>query len=97
MKQYIIERDIPGVGALRPEELAAASEKSNAVLATLGGRVKWHFSYVVDDKTFCVYEADGVANVMEHARLSGFPASKVSEVRSVMSPQTARGAASAPA
>lgn len=89
MKRYVIERNIPGVGAMTAPQLKDASATSNAALAQLGGRVQWVQSYVVDDKTFCIYLADSEANVHEHARLSGFPASRVSEVRSIIEPMTA--------
>ena len=46
-------------------------------------------SYVVDDKTFCIYLAENETAVQEHARLSGFPANKVSEVRNIIDPMTA--------
>jgi hypothetical protein len=51
--------------------------------------VQWLQSYVVDDKTFCIYVAENEAAVHEHARLSGFPANNVSEVRTVIDPTTA--------
>lgn len=89
MKRYVIERNIPGVGALNGAQLKDASATSNAALAQLGGKVQWVQSYVVDDKTFCIYLADDETQVQEHARLSGFPASKVSEVRNVIEPMTA--------
>jgi hypothetical protein len=89
MKRYVIERDIPGVGGLNAAQLKDASATSNAALAKLGGKVQWVESYVVDDKTFCIYLADSEAQVQEHAKLSGFPASRVSEVRSVIEPMTA--------
>lgn len=89
MKRYVIERDIPGVGGLNGAQLKNASATSNAALAKLGGKVQWVQSYVVDDKTFCIYLADSEAQVQEHAKLSGFPASRVSEVRSVIEPMTA--------
>jgi hypothetical protein len=89
MKRYVIERNIPGVGQLNGEQLKDASATSNAALARLGGKVQWVESYVVDDKTFCIYLADNESSVHEHAKLSGFPASKVSEVRSVIEPMTA--------
>ena len=89
MKRYLIERDIPGVGQLNGQQLKEASATSNAALAKLGGAVQWVQSYVVDDKTFCVYLAEHEADVQEHARLSGFPASRVTEVRSVIEPMTA--------
>ncbi|MBN8490281.1 MAG: DUF4242 domain-containing protein [Burkholderiales bacterium] len=89
MKRYVIERNIPGVGRLDDAQLKDASATSNAALARLGGKVQWVQSFVVDDKTFCIYLADDEAQVHEHAALSGFPASKVSEVRSVIEPMTA--------
>ena len=89
MKRYVIERNIPGVGGLNGAQLKDASATSNAALAKLGGKVQWVQSYVVDDKTFCIYLADDETQVQEHARLSGFPASKVSEVRNIIEPMTA--------
>ena len=89
MKRYVIERNIPGVGRLNREQLKDASATSNAALGKLGGKVQWVESYVVDDKTFCIYLADEESSVHEHAKLSGFPASRVSEVRSVIEPMTA--------
>lgn len=89
MKRYLIERAIPGVGQLNGEQLKQAAATSNAALAKLTGKAQWVESFVVDDKTFCVYLADDESMVHEHARLSGFPASKVTEVRRVIDPMTA--------
>jgi hypothetical protein len=89
MNRYVIERDIPGVGALNPQQLKEAAATSNAALAQLSGKVQWMESFVVDDKTFCIYLADDEAAVHEHARLSGFPASRVTRVRGVINPMTA--------
>lgn len=90
MRRYIIERDIPGVGKLNDQELKGAAAKSNEALAKLAGKAQWLESFVVDDKTFCVYLAENEAAVHEHARLSGFPASKVTEVRGIIDPSTAK-------
>ncbi len=89
MKRYIIERDISGVGKLNDEELWGAAAKSNAALARLAGKAQWLESFVVEDKTFCVYLAENEAAVHEHALLSGFPASRVTEVRNIIDPSTA--------
>jgi hypothetical protein len=89
MKRYLIERDIPGVGNLNREQLKGAAATSNDALAKLSGKAQWVESFVADDKTFCVYLAEGEAAVREHARLSGFPASKVTEIRGVIDPMTA--------
>jgi hypothetical protein len=90
MKRYVIERDIPGVGGLTAQELQAASAKSNAALAQLAGKVQWVNSYVAGDKTFCIYLAEDEAAIREHARISGFPASKITEVTSIIDPTTGR-------
>lgn len=89
LKRYVIERNIPGVGQLNDEQLQGAAAKSNDALAQLAGKVQWVQSYVVDDKTFCIYLAESEASVQEHAKLSGFPANKVSEVREIIDPMTA--------
>ncbi len=89
MKRYVIERNVPGVGQLDGKQLKGVAETSNGALAKLAGKVQWEHSYVVDDKTFCVYLADDVAAVQEHAKLSGFPANRVTEVRAVIDPMSA--------
>jgi Protein of unknown function (DUF4242) len=89
MKRYVIERDLPGVGGMNREQLKGAAATSNGALDQLGGKVQWVHSYVVDDKTFCIYLAENETAVQEHARLSGFPANKVSEVRNIIDPMTA--------
>ena len=88
MKRYVIERDLPGVGGMSSDELCGASQKSNAALAELAPRVQWEHSYVAGDKTFCVYLAEDVAAIEEHARISGFPATKVTEVKTIIDPTT---------
>jgi hypothetical protein len=89
MKRYLIERDIAGVGHLSGEQLKGAAATSNAALEKLSGKAQWVQSFVVDDKTFCIYLADSESAVHEHAKLSGFPASRVTEVRSIIDPMTA--------
>jgi hypothetical protein len=89
MKRYVIERNLPGVGGMNREQLKGAAATSNAALAKLPGKVQWEHSYVVDDKTFCIYLAESEGAVQEHSRLSGFPANKVTEVRTIIDPMTA--------
>lgn len=89
MKRYVIERDLPGVGGLSRTELRDAAATSNGALAKLSGKAQWLQSFVADDKTFCIYLADGEDSVKEHARLSGFPATRITEVRGIIDPTTA--------
>ena len=89
MPKYVIEREIPGAGNLKPEELRAISQKSCGVLRKLGPQVQWLQSYVTQDKIYCVYIAPDENTVREHAAQGGFPANRISEVRTVIDPTTA--------
>jgi hypothetical protein len=91
MKRYVIERDLPGVGGMNREELKGAAATSNEALAKLAGKAQWVQSFVADDKTFCIYLADDEEAVAAHARISGFPANKITEVRNVIDPMTGQG------
>ena len=92
MPTYVIERTLPGAGALSADELRAVAQKSNGVLAEMGPRVEWQHSYVTGDKIYCVYSASSEELVREHARLGGFPADSVQRVESVIDPTTAEPA-----
>jgi hypothetical protein len=89
MPKYVIEREIPGAGALSPETLQAISQTSCGVLRKMGSEIQWLHSYVTDDKVYCVYIAPNEEMVREHARQGGFPANSVSQVRTVIDPTTA--------
>lgn len=89
MKKYLIEREIPGVDRLSADELKGAAATSNAALCQLGPKAQWVQSFVAKDRTFCLYLAEDEAAVHEHARLSGFPANRVTEVVGVIDPTTA--------
>jgi hypothetical protein len=88
MKRFLIERDIPGVGTLEREQLREAAKKSNAALRQLGPDIQWIESFVAGDKTFCVYLAKDAEIIREHARISGFPATKITEIRKTIDPTT---------
>lgn len=89
MPKYVIEREIPGAGNLKAEELRAISQKSCSVLRKLGPQVQWLQSYVTQDKIYCVYIAPDENAIREHAAQGGFPANKISEIREVIDPTTA--------
>ena len=91
MKKYMIEREIPKVGTLECGQLRDAAAKSNEALRQLGPDIQWLESFVADDKTFCVYLAKDQAIIHKHAELSGFPASKVTEVGKIIDPTTEAG------
>lgn len=88
MPKYVIEREIPGAGKLTPDQLQGISQKSCGVLSGMKG-VQWLHSYVTDDKIYCVYIAPNEEAVREHARQGGFPANKVSAIKTTIDPTTA--------
>lgn len=89
MPKYVIEREIPGAGALTGDQLQAISQKSCGVLRNLGPAVQWVHSYVTDNKIYCVYIAPNEDLVRQHAEQGGFPANQISEVKSIIDPTTA--------
>ncbi len=89
MPKYVIEREIPDAGKLSAQELQAISQKSCGVLKQMGLQIQWVQSYVTDDKIYCVYIAPNEEMVREHANQGGFPANRISEVKSVIDPTTA--------
>ena len=89
MRRFVIEREIPKVGSMDGQQLKAAAAKSNAALAQLSPEIQWEHSYVVGDKTFCIYMAKDEAVIRKHAEISGFPANRITEVRNVIDPMTA--------
>jgi hypothetical protein len=90
MRKFIIEREIPKVGTLQREQLREVAKTSNAALAKIGTDIQWVMSYVADEKTFCVYLAKDEAIIRRHAEISGFPATKITEIKRVIDPSTAR-------
>jgi hypothetical protein len=89
MKKYIIERELPKVGTLERRQLQEAAAKSNEALHQLGPDIQWVESFVAADKTFCVYLAEDEALIRQHAELSGFPATKITEISTMFDPKTA--------
>ena len=88
LRKFIVERDIPDVGSLEREQLRGAAAKSNEVLRQLGPDIQWLESFVAPDKTFCVYLAKDESIIHKHAELSGFPATRITEIRKMIDPST---------
>lgn len=91
MPKYVIEREIPGAGALTPDQLTAISQTSCGVLRKLGSEIQWLHSYVTGDKIYCVYIAPNEELIREHARQGGFPANRVSQIHTTIDPTTSEG------
>ncbi len=89
MPKYVIERDLPGAGNLSKADLRSVSQKSCGVLEKLGPRIQWLHSYVTDDRIYCVYQAENEELIREHAKQGGFPANRISRVRTMIEPATA--------
>ena len=89
MPQYVIEREMPGVGKLGPADLKMASQTSCKVLSELGPEIQWVHSYVTENKIYCVYRAPSEEIIREHAQRGGFPANKISLVKTMIDPTSA--------
>jgi hypothetical protein len=89
MPKYVIERDLPGAGKLTTDQLTGISQTSCGVLRKLGSEIQWVHSYVTDDKIYCIYIAPNEEMIREHARQGGFPANRISQIRTSIDPTTA--------
>jgi hypothetical protein len=88
MPQYLIERELPGAGALSAAELHDIARQSNEVLAGMGGRAQWVQSFVTDNAITCVYVADNPESIREHGDCGGFPVTNIRNVVRVIDPTT---------
>lgn len=86
MPQFVIERDIPGVGKMSESEIRQVSLQSLQVLKEMGPQIQWLHSYVTEDKVYCVYLAPDEDSIREHARRAGVPADRVAAVRRLIDP-----------
>lgn len=86
MPQFVIERDVPGAGALSEAEIREMSLRSLRALNELGPQIQWLHSYVTEDKVYCVYIAPDENVIRDHARRSGIPADRISAVRRLIDP-----------
>jgi hypothetical protein len=89
MPKYIIEREIPDAGSLTAQDLQGISQKSCGILNDMGPKIQWVESYVTDDKIYCVYIAPDEATVRAHAEQGGFPANRISQIKTMIDPTTA--------
>lgn len=89
MPKFVIERNIQKAGSLSSDQLQAMSQKSCEILREMGPAIQWVESYVTDDKIYCVYVAPDEEAVRKHAEQGGFPANRISTIRSVIDPTTA--------
>jgi len=89
MPKYVIERELPGAGKLTPDQLQAISQKSCGVINHLGPQIQWIESYVTDDKIYCIYRAPSEELIRQHAKEGGFPANRISQIKTIIDPSTA--------
>lgn len=89
MPRYVIERELPGAGNLSQQQLQAISQKSCSVLDELGPKIQWVESFVTEEKIYCIYTAPNKQIIEEHANKGGFPANRIEEIKTVISPVTA--------
>ena len=93
MQRYIIEREIPGAGALGEEDIKNISKVSDGVLDAMhqeGSAIEWIESYAAGDKIYCIYAASDEDVIREHAKRGGFPANSIAPIGGVLNPEKGR-------
>ena len=92
----MIEREIPGAGALSETQIRDIALQSLQTLKEMGPQIQWLHSYVTEDKVYCIYLAPDEDSIREHARRTGIPADRVSSVRRLIDPSTSSKRAQVP-
>jgi hypothetical protein len=90
MPTYMIERLIPEAGKLSKQELEAIARQAYRVVNEMGPEIQWVQSFVTCNHIYCTYSAPNEEMVREHARRAGFPADRVSIIRTSIDPTTAQ-------
>jgi len=88
MPKYVIEREIPGPAKCHRR----SCRQCRKLLAECCGRWAEHSVAAelrTGDKIYCVYIAPNEEMIREHAQQGGFPANRVSEIKSIIDPTTA--------
>lgn len=93
MPLYLIERDMPGIGALTDAESQRLVDASTDALDDLGGELRWFRSFVTDNRCYCIYYAPNPEVIRQHARKLGVPVDRIAEVRRLLDPDGNRAAA----
>jgi hypothetical protein len=93
MPKFLIERQLPGAGALPAGELQNISKTSVGVLTDMGPTIQWVQSFVTPDAIFCVYIAPNEEAIREHGRRGRFPVTRISRITGIIDPTTAEGPA----
>ena len=88
MPQFVIEREVPGAGALSEAQIREISLRSLQVLKDIGPQIQWLHSYVTEDKLYCVYLAPDEDTIREHGRRAGIPVDRIAAVRRLIDPAT---------
>jgi len=89
MPKYVVEREIPDAGKMSPAQLRSVAEATCVAVQQMGQRIHWIHSYITPHGTYCVLVAANEEAVRELARLSGLPATRISEVKEIIDPSTA--------
>ena len=90
LHKFVIEREIPNAGKLSSAELQGIATQSCTTIDKMADPVQWVQSYVTDNKVYCVYLAENEEAIKTHAKLAGFPANKISEVKTIIDPTSAK-------
>jgi Protein of unknown function (DUF4242) len=86
MPQFVIEREVPGAGALSEAQIREISLRSLQALKDIGPQIQWLHSYVNEDKVYCVYLAPDEDTIREHGRRAGIPVDRIAAVRRLIDP-----------
>ena len=89
MKKYMIELNLPNSAVQEQAQSPVTATEPNEAFQLLAPGIQWIESYVATDKTFSIYLAENEVLIRLHAKLAGFPVTKITEIGKMIDPTTA--------
>lgn len=89
MTQFVIEKDVAGLGQLSPFQRDQTIRRSCSPLHGISPDIQWVQSYLTNDKCYCVFNApseEALRTLID--QMGGDQPASISEVHEVIGPDT---------
>ena len=86
MPEFVIEKDMIGLGELPPDEQQQTARQSCSALHNVAPGIEWVQSYLTPNKVYCVYRAPSEQILRDYIKLSGTQVVSISEVHNIIRP-----------
>ena len=86
MPEFVIEKDMIGLGKLAPEVQQQTAQQSCSALHNIAPGIEWIQSYLTENKVYCVYRAPNEQILREYIEKTGAQVVSICEVHNIIRP-----------